>query len=194
MKPRPESLYARLATADPSLALREWVFYAAIVEGKGLEEIGGTLADKGVQTSAQAISKMLSRWTLTWKVQQSRDTAHQLDRALTPKEARAIPDRIKKNLRLQLFNASMENLTVKEMVSLHRAQLAERSLDIQLYDLQAECAAIIGEVLRGGARAAALQELAADKGLTGREFVEAVRHRVYGEMAAEVPEVEGGAA
>ena len=190
-KPRPESLFARLATADPSLELREWVFYAALVEGKGYEEIGGVLHDKGVHTSETAIGQMIARHALQWKLMKSRERAHDLDRGESAKEFKKLPEQIKKNLRRQIFNASMETLSVKEMVALHRATLNEKQIDIQLFDLQTEAAGLIGEVLRGSARAEELKSLAADKGLSGHAYIEAIRQRVYGEAAAPIPTKEG---
>jgi len=206
MKSKDGSLYTRLWEADRSLRLREWVFYAAIVGGLGLAKIKAELEAPetrqeedlcslpAVFTSMQAISKMLSTRTLRWKLDQSREAARQVDQWAPDKKRGSLPEQIKQNLRKQIFNASMENLTVKEMVMLHRTQNDETRLALQLYDLQAECAGIIAEVLRGGTRAEDLQELAADRQLGGKEFIEAIRQRVYGDLAAEVPVAEEGGA
>lgn len=190
MKPRPESLFAKLATADPSLALREWVFYSAIVEGKGLEEIGGHLADNGVQTSVQAISKMIQTRGLRFRLDQAREAARAVTAWTPDKKHGSISEQTKQSLRKQMFDASMQILSVKEMVAIHKAMLTEMELGIRLYNVQEECAGIIAEVLRGGSRAEDLKELAQDKGLTGKEYIEAIRQRVYGDLAAEVPVAE----
>ncbi|MES2705135.1 MAG: hypothetical protein V4726_00900 [Verrucomicrobiota bacterium] len=186
-KPRPDSLYARLAAADPSLALREWVFYAAIVEGKGLEEIGGTLHDKGVSTSETAIGEMIQRHALRWKLDRSSEAAREVDKWQPDKKGGTLDQQLRRNIKKRLFDATMGELSVKEMVAIRRTNIAERALEIQLFDIQTECASIIAEVLRGEARAEELRAVAKDRNLTGREFIEAIRQRVYGPAAAARP-------
>ena len=190
-KPRPDSLYARLATADPSMELREGVFYAALVEGKGFEEIGGELHDKGVHTSQSAISQMISRYALAWKLAKAKEKAGEVDKWMPDKKKGSLPEQIKRNLRKQIFNATMTELSVNEMVALHRSMTAETVATAGLYSIQLKGAEFVGALLKDEAKAAELRTLASDGMMSAAEYIEAVRLRMYGDETAVMPGKEG---
>lgn len=192
-KARADSLYAKLAAADPSLELREWVFYAAIIEAKSLEEIGGALHDKGIITSDAAIGKMLQRHTLRWKLDTAKDKAREVDKWIPDKKHGSIDEQCRKNLKKQIFNASMENLTTAEIVALSRALTDQQRADAMLYKIQYDAADFVAAVMKDEAKAKALRELATEGNMTPAQYIEAVRHRMYGDAAAAIPGKEGTA-
>jgi len=192
-KPRPDSLYARLAAADPSLELREWVFYAALIEAKSFEEIGGHLHDKGVITSAAGIGQMIQRHSLRWKLDKSTERAQSLDGWKPDKKKGSLAEQIKQNLRKQIFNASMTELSVAEMVALHRSLTAEQVAMTGLYSVQQRGAEFVGELLKDEAKAAELRALAKDGQMSAAQYIEAVRQRMYADAAAPLPGKEAGA-
>lgn len=186
-KPRPDSLYARLATADPSLALREWVFYAAIVEGKSLEDIGGELQDRGVPTSTSAVAEMIQRHALRWKLDKSREAAREVDSWGPDKKQGSLPEQLRRNIAKRLFEKTFEDLSTSEVVAIHRSLTLETRANAMLYKVQAEAADFVADLLRDEQKAAALRDLAKDGTMTTAQYIEAVRHRMYGAAAAPVP-------
>ena len=190
-KPRPESLYARLATADPSLELREWVFYAALVEGKSIEEIGGILHDKEVHTSQSGISQMIQRHSLRWKLDKSRDAAREVDKWQPDAKQGTLEQQLKRNLKKRLFDATMRDLSVMEMVAIQRSMTAETVATAGLYTIQLKGAEFVGDLLKDEAKAAELRALASDGQMSAAEYIEAVRLRMYGDETAVMPGKEG---
>lgn len=191
-KPRPDSLYARLATADPSLELRNWVFYAALIEGKSYEEIGGDLHDKGVHTSDSAIASMVQRYTLRWKLERSREAAREVDTWAPDKKQGTLPEQLRRNIAKRLFEKTFEDLSTAEVVAIHRSLSLETRANAALYKVQFEAADFLAGVLRDEKKAADLRELAANPGMTEAEYIEAVRHKMYGAAAAPVPAAPDG--
>lgn len=191
-KPRPDSLYARLAAADPSLALREWVFYAAIIEGKSYEDIGGELQDKGVATSDSAIAEMVQRHSLRWKLDRSREAAREVDQWSPDKKQGELPEQLRRNIAKRLFEKTFEDLTTAEVVAIHRSLTLETRANAALYKVQFEAADFLAAVLRDERKAAELRELAKDSSLTTAQYIEAVRQRMYAKNAAPVPQGKEG--
>lgn len=186
-KPRPDSLFARLATADPSLELREWVFYAAIQEGKSYEEIGGALQDKGVTTSDSAIGEMIQRHSLRWKLNKASGAAREVDKWMPDKKRGSLPDQIRKNIAKQMFEKTFTELTTMEVVAIQRTLTDELRAQTMLYKVQYDAADFVAGILRDESKATALRALAADGNMTLPEYIEAVRHRMYADAAAPAP-------
>jgi hypothetical protein len=187
-KPRPDSLYARLAAADPSLELREWVFYAAIIEGKSYEEIGGELHDKGVHTSDSAIAEMVQRHSLRWKLDKSREAAREVDKWEPDKKQGELPEQLRRNIAKRLFEKTFEDLSTAEVVAIHRSLSLETRANAALYKVQFEAADFLGAVLKDERKAAELRELAKDSSLTTPQYIEAVRQRMYAKNAVPMPQ------
>ncbi len=190
-KARADSLFAKLAAVDPSLELREWVFFAALEEGKSLEDIGGELHDKGVITSMTAIGKMIEVHGLRYRLDRSKEIAREVDKWEPDKKQGPLEAQLRKNLKKRLYDATFRQLTVMEMVAIQRALTAETVATAGLYTIQLRGAEFVGEVMRDEAKARALRDMASDSTMTPAQYIEAVRHRMYGDAAAPVPGKEG---
>jgi len=125
-KPRSDSLYAKLTPAQ-----REDVLFMLLVEGQSLEAVGGHLHDLGIHTSAGALSNLLGRHGLTWRVQRATGTAAELKKLKLGNVTRAA----RQGLAKQIYEASFRDLSVREMMLLARADLDERKLEVKQKEL-----------------------------------------------------------
>lgn len=117
MKTRSDSLYAKLTPEQ-----REQVFYMLLVENVSLADVDGHIHDWGIATSVQAVSKMLQVHGLGYRLELARETAEATEQL----ELGDINLQARQGLQKRLFQATFENLSVKEAVLLKRADLDER--------------------------------------------------------------------
>ena len=178
-KPRSDSLFARLATADSTLELRDKVFRDLLCSGRSLEEVAAELNTLGVGCTEGSLSAMLGRHGLRWRL----DEAEEVRRVcgnVTAKQRKRMDERTRANVTAQLYEKSFQEMSLKEAVLLKRTQVDEDKAAVQLLKIQTDSAAFILDVLSEEKAAADLRAVASDGQMTPAEKVEAIRRRVYG--------------
>lgn len=125
--PKSTSIYKKLATPE----LREEVLFQLIEGGKSLADMHGELADMGIQTSVQALSRMVQRYGLNWRTKRSLETAKEARKQDVPNVA----EETRQQIRRQLFNSAFERLSVREAVLMKRIDLDEQKVELKNKEL-----------------------------------------------------------
>ncbi len=121
-KPPSNSLYARLTPKQ-----RDQVLHWLIVEAKSLQWARDQIeANCGVDISLMGVSRFLSSHGLPWKMDRAKEAAELAAKA-APKD---IEEKIAQGLKQREFEKVFSELTVKELVSLRRLEIAGMKLEV----------------------------------------------------------------
>lgn len=123
MKHRSDSLFARLKPEQ-----REELLVQALEAGQGYEALKKLCSDKfGISVSLAALSRFLSRESLSWRLERAKAAA---ERTLGQLPA-DWEKRQKEALAQQLFQATLGNLEVKEAYLLKSLELEEAKVRLK---------------------------------------------------------------
>lgn len=184
------SLWEQLVKHD----LVDWTFTMFDVDGVTLTDIANQLGAQGVGATEATLLKLKLCKRQDWLYMQAQKAAidrhmQNLDGEISDRDlaAKAIQERL---VTLSLIG----DMSAKDVIAARTLEINEQRLEVQklqaqraLYELQLRGAEFVAEVLRDEQKAAELRELAKNKGLTGDEFIQAVRSRVYGDNTVAKP-------
>ena len=184
------SLWEQLVKHD----LVDWTFTMFDVDGVTLTDIANQLGAQGIGATEATLLKLKLSKRQDWLYMQAQKAAMErhlqtMDGDISDRDlaAKAIQERL---VTLSLIG----DMSAKDVIAARTLEINEQRLEVQklqaqraLYELQLRGAEFVAEVLRDEQKAAELRELAKNKGLTGDEFIQAVRSRVYGSETVAKP-------
>lgn len=176
-KPVAGSIYAKLENPE----LREDIFCRLLIEGQSFEKVAKDLTKDGIKTSKSALHRMVESEGLLWRTERAGRGGEQLNKI----DLTGLSEKARLAIRLQLHNATFENLSIKEMVLLKRTDLEEEKLEVKKRELtlatdkfQWDAASRVFKAARENP--SLLRELASDTSLTEDQRITRLVESLWG--------------
>lgn len=166
-----------------------WFFTALETEGIGYNKIVEQLGQWGITATPDSVYHTLKFKRGEWEFRQA--VRESVERQLSGTGRQVTLEMLDRRL---MTLATAGAMKPQELINARKLLIDEETLEVRkmeatrrLYDSQMRAATFAAELLRDEARQAELRALATDRTLSGEDYVEAVRRKVYGSDAIAKP-------
>jgi len=182
MKPRSDSLYARLARENPDLLDEVFADAAKGVDGRAIH---AAIKAAGFQCSETAVYQMLHRHGLSWQLRKAAERTEQVERDIPAGKFIATLSRAVRGVILDALlraDDNSERATLARIINDERKlELDERRVELEEDKFEVKTSEILLNLVK--AQPQLLAGIVNDTSLTDAERIQRIRERLYGKEA-----------